>query len=333
MCVKAIKFLTNILRRLPNDSEQDPMGFTLFLSTMEKLVAKYTCCGDSLANKNTHLTYLAFKLLTAFLKTFPEAAADLSTQLLHNLGTQLRTFKGAAHHKRMFSIAEKLAGHLEANQRSALYKFSIDIARDFKPSCYSTQIFKIIFDQPLAFLDQIMCFFRDIQHTQQELPYLGKLLYQLTKLEDTAQKYYPEYLTAFFDRMLSSPFFSWTNIRFILVFIANFKFIWQGLQFNTGFVKSILRAVTLNPDFLNLIRENVDNFERFLTLQEMLQNPDYLNDTTLVTNITEVVSQQLASKRIENEQLGFWRLRSALAAAEDENRNIPVNPNEELALD
>jgi hypothetical protein len=112
ICVKAIKFLTNIIRRMPNDQEQDPKDFTVFLSTLEKLVAKYTCSGDTAANKNTHLTYLALKLLNTLLKTYPKAAADLSTQLLQDLGSQLKTFKTAAHHKHMFAIAAKLADHL-----------------------------------------------------------------------------------------------------------------------------------------------------------------------------------------------------------------------------
>lgn len=50
-------------------------------------------------------------------------------------------------------------------------------------------------------------------------------------------------------------------MRFILVFIANFKFVWQGLKFNNGFVKSVLRAINLNPHFLNLIREKMEYFD------------------------------------------------------------------------
>jgi hypothetical protein len=56
---------------------------------------------------------------------------------------------------------------------------------------------------------------------------------------------------------------------------------------------------------------------------------------TTVTNITEVVTQQLSNKRTENEQLGFWKLRpskSTLAAADAPNRDVPGHPNEELAL-
>lgn len=96
-----------------------------------------------------------------------------------------------------------------------------------------------------------------MQPHQQILNNLGKLLFEITKQESIAQRYYEKYLAAFFDSIFTSAYFYWSNLRFIIVFVANFKFVWKSLKFNNGFVKSFLRAIHLNPHFLNLIGKKV----------------------------------------------------------------------------
>ena len=327
LCIKALKMLISILRRLPADHQQ-PINFSEFLSGLEKLVSNYPGSGSKKGNCNRHLTYLALKLLKTLVSRFPEVRATLSVKLLQSLGRQIKVFKSAGSHKRVLKLASSLSEHLTQVQRADLFRFSVDLGRDLKMSCYYGEVRRTIFDQPLVFLIQSMEFFRDIQPEQEQLPHLGKLLFEITKQEQLAEKYYETYLRDFFDRMFSSPFFYWSNLRFIIVFIANFKFVWQGLKFNNGFVKSVLRGVNLNPHFLDLVQDKVKIFDEFLCLHEYRQNPEYITEISTVKNVEQVVKRQLEVRIAEIEQLGCEKVHSVIP--EDAAPNQAVIAHHEI---
>jgi hypothetical protein len=155
-----------------------------------------------------------------------------------------------------------------------------------------------------------MEFFRDMAPENQVLTNLGKLLYELTKQESMAKRYYEEYLAKFFDSIFTSAYFYWSNLRFIIVYIANFKFVWSGLKFNQGFVKSFLRAIHLNPHFLNLVQEKIEKFDEFLSLHEVRYNPEFLDKLSKVKNPKDIVERIMQVRATHLEQHGCCKVKN-----------------------
>jgi hypothetical protein len=124
-----------------------------------------------------------------------------------------------------------------------------------------------------------------------------------------ASRYYSSHLEQLFDDIFTSAYFYWSNLRFIIVYIANFKFVWKDLKFNQGFVKSFLRAIQLNPHFLKLAADKIHLFDEFLALHEIRHNPKFLGNLSKVSNLEEVVDKILTMKIRNVEQIGCYKVK------------------------
>ena len=322
LCSKGLKLVINVIRTLPTDLKVDQKILDQILLKLEVIVKSdlnLKFYGQSSQNqndktpltgtqKNRHATYLSLKLLYTLITKFPDMGNKVSVLLLKSLGKQVNAvYKKSQQHKKMLKILQKLSTRVSVLKKSDLYRHVLDIDRDFKVTCYSDQIKAILFDNPLTFTQQTMEFFRDMRPEQETLKHLGKLLFELTKDPSIAERYFETYLAGFFDRVFTSAYFYWSNIRFILVYIANFNFVWSGLKFNNGFIKSVLRAVNLNPQFLELIMTKIEKFDEFLALHEIRYNPGYVEKFTKVQNPGEVIEKAFMM-RVENlEQIGCYK--------------------------
>ena len=319
LCIKGLKLVTNVVRMIPSGIKVDHDILEEIVAKLETIVNKrflgmteYTNGTKELSFQmkfNRHATYLIIKLLDTLVGKFPDIQNKITVKLLKCLSKQVKVFTKKQQHKNMLKIVIKLAGKLTEHKKSDLYRHILDIDRDFKASCYSNEIKTIVFDSPLTFTSQTMDFFKTMQPHQQVLNNLGKLLFEVTKTEVMAKRYYEKYLAQFFDTIFTSAYFYWSNLRFIIIFVANFKFVWKELKFNKGFIKSFLRAIHLNPHFLNLINQKVELFDEFLALHEIRYNPNFLKKLSKVKNEPEVIDRIL-EMRVQNiEQIGSFKVK------------------------
>lgn len=170
LCVKGLKLVTNVVRMLPPGIKVQSEVVDEIITKLEIMIAKKflnikkELNGDKSLKfhmkENRHATYLTLKLLNTLLEKFPDHQHKITVKLLKNLSQQLKKMKNANQHKKMLQMTIKLANRLSDFKKSDLYRYLLDIGRDFKTTCYSNEIKEIVFDNPLIFTVQIMEFFQ-----------------------------------------------------------------------------------------------------------------------------------------------------------------------------
>jgi len=256
---------------------------------------------DKLMTKNRHGVYLTLKILSNLSKDYPDVLiSHLKVDFLEKLGRRIMVLKKAQHHKRKLRLAIKLLNILPKRKKAALARNIVYMERDFKEVEYKNEISEIVFSSPISFASQMPDFLLNTSLENWNLKYLGRLLNIWTKDVAVAKAEYANGLMSFFDEVLVTKALDWSVTRFILVYIVNFEFAWEGMRFKSDFIYRLLKYVYQNPKHLDFIKEKINVIDRFLLNNEVLNHPVYVKNLRKMTDSGFV--KQVLKKRLVVQQ-------------------------------
>lgn len=278
---KALKLLINMLRMKPKT--------VIFELEKAKVLIEYL---PQLVELDRHGLYLSLKLITCLLKTDPKFLKNLHFLVLRRIGKKISFIFNTQQHKKLLKLTIKVLNLLPGPQKITLATCILDIERDFPNQHLSQEIEEIIDIVPFAFLDKFVNFLANSTPEQIILRHLGKLLHSLMKSPRVAGDYYKKGLDKFFDGVLKSVNFFWCNTRFILVFIADFPFVWRNLRFRKEFIEKFVKYIDENPHHLTFIEDKLEVIDQFLMTNHIKNNLKFAR------SIKEVKNQNYVKRKI-----------------------------------
>lgn len=271
---KGINLVINALRMAPKFIEINNEKIKIFIDVISQLMTR-----------DRHCLYLSLKLLKSLLKFNPKIQKKISSSMLRKMGKNLNKMLKTQQQKKKLKMVVEVLNLLPKHKRIPMASGVLTIRRDFPILILSDQIEQILNLAPLAYLQKIVDFLKTAEPEETTLRHLASLLHQLMKYPEIAKQYYYKGIDIFFHDILRSTNFSWCNSRFILIFIADFSFIWKNLRFKPDFIKKFIQYIDQNPNHLEFLKDRIRMIDTFL-MQNHIRNisSNFSNEMKIVKN-------------------------------------------------
>lgn len=289
---KALKLVVGLIRLKPKHVKINPRNSRIVANMLPQL-----------AEIDRHGLFLCLRLMETLLKAHPLNYQLFPNLFLKRLGSKISRIYKIQQHKKKLKIVLKILEHLPQKKKADFVKGIVNIQRDLSSGHYKEEIMQMMELAPKGFTSPLVEFLSSAVPEQTMIPHIGKLLHKLMKDQKVAQKSYNEGLQSFFDGMLRSVHLFWSNTRFILVFIADFFFVWSKLKFKPEFIGQLVKYMDQNPAHIQFVEDRMELIDRFLMINYIKNDFKFARNLKSVQNSDYVASRILKNCKPNQEDI------------------------------